>query len=129
VAQVDPDGNELAGIRLPEIAVPLATYTGWNLRDPQIGAPDELAGMAGSYLPFPRTREQRARAGDPRASIAERYAGKAQFLGLFAEAAIDLMREGYLLPEDLSSLLDRAAEHWDYATSEANCGKRRKPVH
>jgi hypothetical protein len=129
VPQVDGDGNELAGIRLPEIAVPLATYTGWNLRDPQIGAPDELAGMTGSYLAFPQTPEQRAKAGDSRVSIAERYTSKAQFLGLFVEAAISLMREGYLLPEDLPSLLDRATEHWDCATSEAGCGKYGETVH
>src|SRR6185295_11926847 len=56
VPAVDQDGNERAGIRLPEIAVPLATYTGWNLRKPEIGAPNELAALLGSTIPFPATR-------------------------------------------------------------------------
>ena len=55
VPQVDADGNERDGVRLPEITVPLATYTGWNLRDPAIGAPDQRPPFEGSYLPFPKT--------------------------------------------------------------------------
>ena len=51
VPQVDSDGNETSGIRLPELAVPLATYTGWNLRDANIGAPDEIQSMVGSFHP------------------------------------------------------------------------------
>ena len=74
VPQVDADGNESAGIRMPDVAVPLATFTGWNLRAPEIGAPQELFSMAGSYLPFARTAAERAKTGDPRLSIAERYA-------------------------------------------------------
>ena len=73
VPQVDRDGNELAGIHLPEIAVPLATYTGWNLRDPSIGAPEQREAFEGSYLAFPRTAAERDKSGDPRKSIAERY--------------------------------------------------------
>ncbi len=51
VPQVDRDGNELSGIRLPNVAVPLATYTGWNFRNPSIGQPGELLPLTGSYIP------------------------------------------------------------------------------
>ena len=74
VPQVDADGNERDGVRLPEITVPLATYTGWNLRDPSIGAPDQRVSFEASYLPFPKTAADRQKTGDPRKSIAERYA-------------------------------------------------------
>jgi len=127
VPQVDNDGNELAGILMPEIAVPLATYTGWNLRDPQIGAAEELAGMVGSYLPFPQTRDQRIRLADPRISIEERYPNKARYLGQFSDAVMSLMKDGFLLPEDLPPLLDRAQELWDCATG--NCQNCPKPTH
>jgi hypothetical protein len=115
--QVDRDGNERAGIRMPEIAAPLATYTGWNLRDPKIGAPQELVRLSGSYIPFARTRAERERAGDPRLSIEERYPSRAAYLGQFAEAALKLIKDGYLLAEDLPALLNRAGEHWDFATA------------
>ena len=59
VPQVDEDGNERAGIRLPEIAVPLATYTGWNFRKPEIGAPGELVPLLGASILFPATRAAR----------------------------------------------------------------------
>ena len=76
--QVDGDGNDIAGIRMPEIQVPLGTYTGWNLRTPDIGAPDELNSMQGSFIPFPRTRADRDLRHDPRLSIQERYPGRAR---------------------------------------------------
>ena len=61
VPAVDADGNVRAGIRLPDIAVPLATQAGWNYRDASIGAPDRLAGEIGSYIPFAQTRAERER--------------------------------------------------------------------
>jgi hypothetical protein len=116
VPQVDRDGNERAGIGMPEIAVPLATYTGWNLRDPKIGAPNELVGNVGSYIPFARTRAERERTGDPRLAIEERYQSRAHYLDLYAEVALQLVKEGYLLAEDIPALLTRAGAYWDYAT-------------
>ena len=68
VPQVDADGNERDGVRLPEVTVPLATYTGWNLRDPSIGAPDRRIAFEGSYIPFCKTAEACRKAGDPRKS-------------------------------------------------------------
>ena len=80
VPQVDADGIDLGGIRLPEIAVPLATITGWNLRAPERGASEEMVEFLGSFWPFPKTREDRARAHDTRLSIAERYPTRDEYL-------------------------------------------------
>ena len=117
VPAVDEAGNDRAGIRLPEIAVPLATHTGWNYRRPSIGAPDRLASEIGSYLPLPRTRADRERTGDSRRSIAERYASREDYLGRIALAAVALVNDGYLLAEDTPGVIQRAAEHWGWATA------------
>ena len=114
VPQVNADGNETGGLRMPEIVVPLATYTGWNLYDINYGPVSEVAHMSGSYIPFATTAAEREANGDPRASILERYANRATYLGLVAEAAIDLIVDGYLLDADLPEILERAAQHWDY---------------
>jgi hypothetical protein len=113
VPQVDEDGNEVAGIRVPEVAVPLATYTGWNLRAPEIGAPDELYSMAGSWLPFARTRAERQQRGDPRRSIEERYRSRDDYLARVNECARELAREGYLLERDIPRIVEEAARRWD----------------
>src|SRR2546421_11987314 len=80
VPQLDADGNERAGIRLPDVAVPLATYTGWNFRKPEIGAPTELVSLLGSSIPFAATRTARDAAHDPRRSIEERDPSKDAYL-------------------------------------------------
>ena len=72
VCKVDADGNEAAGMRLPDIAVPLATYSGWNEYKPPYPK-GELADRDGSCLPFAVDKAAREAAGDPRPSIAERY--------------------------------------------------------
>ena len=116
VPQVDLDGNERAGIHLPEIAVPLATYTGWNLRDPSIGAPDQRVSFEGSYLPFPRTVAEREKTGDPRMSIAERYPSRQDYLRRYENAIDALVKERWLLKEDCEPLLARGGKEWDEAT-------------
>jgi hypothetical protein len=113
VPAVDVDGNDRAGIRLPEIAVPLATQTGWNWRGPAAGAPDALVAYRGSYLPFAWTRAEREARGDPRLSVEERYRGRDDYLGRVAVSALSLVRERFLLPQDLPFVLERAAAHWD----------------
>ena len=118
VPAVDADGNARAGVRLPDIAVPLATQTGWNYRDPSIGAPDRLAGEIGSYIPFPRTRADRERARDPRLSIEERYRSPDEYLGKYAAATLDLVARGFILPEDVADLLKHAGEHYEWATTK-----------
>lgn len=117
VPAVDPDGNELSGIRLPDVTVPLATYTGWNLRHPQIGAPDRLMSLMGSTIPFPVTEGERAANGDPRPSIEKRYPGKAAYLDQVNQAAQRLIDVGYLLAEDLERILAQSARRWDLLAS------------
>jgi hypothetical protein len=113
VAAVDRDGNEVTGIRLPDLSVPLATYTGWNLRHPQMGAPDRLMSLMGSTIPFPVTPEERARRSDPRRSIAERYPSRARYLGQVRQEAQRLIDEGYLLAEDLELVVGQASRRYE----------------
>jgi hypothetical protein len=117
VPQVDPDGNELAGLKMPEISVPLATYTGWNLFNIDSGPASLLSSMQGSYVPLPRTRTERERTKDPRVSIEERYQGRDHYLGLVSAAARDLVHGGYLRDDDVAALLEQAGRHWDYVFS------------
>jgi hypothetical protein len=116
VPKVDADGNELGGIRFPEVSVPLATYTGWNFRNPAIGAPGEIYPLVGTYVPFAVKKEAREKAGDPRLSIEERYPSREAYLGRVSEAALKLIQEGYVLPEDLAGIEKQAAARWDAVT-------------
>ena len=118
VPAVDADGNETGGLMMPEVAVPLATYTGWNLFRGGAGPTDVLSSMQGSYIPFPLTGEDRARTGDSRRSIEERYGSRAAYLGQVTEAALALADRGYLLAADLAPILTRAGRHWDYLMEE-----------
>ncbi len=115
VPKPNADGEDVGGIRLPELAVPLATYTGWNLRATQTGAPTQRVSFIGSYLPLAKTRAERALNGDPRPSIEERYAGKEQYLQLYRKAAERLIEQRFLLLEDLPAILERGATEWDFA--------------
>jgi hypothetical protein len=119
VPQVDADGNELAGVHLPEVSAPLATYTGWNLRDPSIGSRSQRVAFEGSYLPFSLNETDRKQTGDPRKSIAERYAGREAYLGQFARAADELVQRRWILPEDRAALLQRGGEEWDSLAQQA----------
>ncbi len=114
VSAVNEDGNEVAGIRMPGVAVPLATHTGWNLFAEGAGPTNELSSMQGSFLPFARTRSERMASGDPRPSIEERYEGREQYLGLIVTAAIELVDAGYLLAEDVPAIVRQAGERWEH---------------
>jgi hypothetical protein len=116
--QVDADGNETSGVRMPATSVPLATYTGWNLRAPQIGAPDELYSMAGSFIPFARTQAERMKTGDPRLSLEERYPNKQSYLDKVQAAAGELVKQRYLLERDVPLVLDRASTEWDFISKQ-----------
>jgi hypothetical protein len=116
VPQVDRDGNDLGGLRDPEVAVPLATTTGWNFRDPSVGNPEDIYQLLGSYIPLARTRAARQATADPRLSIDERYRGVDDYLHRVQRSAMDLIRRRYLLAEDLDGILERARTHWSFAT-------------
>ena len=100
VPQVDADGNEIAGIRMPLIQVPLGANTGWNLRDASIGAPDQMYSMVGSFFPFPASEIER------------RYTGKSGYLDKIRAAAENLAARRFLLAEDVQPIVERAATAW-----------------
>jgi hypothetical protein len=105
VPRSGPDGNDLGTLLTPEVAVPLATYTGWNLRRREAGAEAMLANLAGSYLPLPRTKAERLAKGDPRKSVEERYGSFEGYQKQFAAACEDLLKRRYLLREDVERLV------------------------
>ena len=118
VPQVDADGNELAGVKMPEVAVPLATYTGWNLFNAESGPPTLLSSMQGSYIPLPKTRIDGERAKDPRPSIEERYPSREQYLARVSAAARELVQQGYLLEDDIVKVVELANDHWTLAMGD-----------
>ena len=104
VCAVDSDGNEIAGIRLPPIAVPLGTYAGWNV----YRATGELADRDGTFVPFARTQAERAAAGDPRPSLAERYGTREAYVAKVEAAAAALVAQRLLLPADAAAYVEAA---------------------
>jgi len=114
VSALDADGNEVAGIRPPELVAPLATYTGWNPRHPEQGAPGDLMAMMGSTLPFALTRAERSRTGDPRLSIEERYPSRKAYLDKARETTQQLVAARHVLAEDVEGIVERAGRLWDW---------------
>ena len=118
VSNVDDDGNEVGGIRLPSVSVPLATNTGWNLRHPDNGNPGLVigitGGLAGWTLPFHKSKEDREATGDPRPAIEERYESRDDYVEQVRQAASDLASEGYILEEDIEREAELAAHRYDY---------------
>jgi Alpha/beta hydrolase domain len=108
VPRTDADGNDIAGIRLPEVAVPLATYSGWNLRAYPPGGNDGCD-AAGSKIDFPATRANRLSSGDPRLSIEERYPSHDAYVAAVATAAQDLQQQRLMLDGDVAAYI-KAAE-------------------
>lgn len=113
VPQVNADGNETSGIQLPELRFPLATYMGWNLRSPSIGAPTEQYPLIGSMVAFPRTRAEREKSGDPRLSIEERYKDQQEYLSKIEGAARELAKKRFLLETDVPQVVARAKQRWE----------------
>jgi hypothetical protein len=113
VSQVDKDGNELGGLRLPDVMVPLATTAGWNFRKAAIGGTHLLYPLLGSYVPFASTKAERERANDPRLSIEERYPSRDRYLKQVQDAASSLVKDGYVLAEDVPAIVKHAGDHWD----------------
>ncbi|MFN7984388.1 MAG: alpha/beta hydrolase domain-containing protein [Vicinamibacterales bacterium] len=111
--KVDADGNEVSGIRLPIVSVPLATLTGWQFRSARIGSPTTLIAMAGAYIEFPRTKADRERTKDPRPSIAERYGTRAEYTKRVRDAASRLADQRFILREDIDPITEELGAQWD----------------
>ncbi len=111
VPQVDADGNDVGGLKTPQVAVPLAVHTGWNLRNPAIGSPEELFSMVGSYFPFPQQ------------VVIERYHDRATYLGKIRTAAQKLVDGRYVLASDLPSLEKLSGKEWDFVMKQPRDGE------
>jgi alpha/beta hydrolase family protein len=117
VSAVDADGNEVGGIALPEVAVPLGTHTGWTLRHASIGGQAQRLVFAGATIPFACVRREREAAGDPRPSIEERYRSREDYLERVRRAGAALVAQRYMLEEDIDLEVALAARAWDHWTA------------
>jgi len=107
VSKVDRDGNEAAGVRLPPVAAPVATTTGWAHRALEFGGPDGCE-SDGQHIPFATTRAEREAAGDPRRSLEERYKNHEGYVKEVAKAAEKLEKQRFLLPADVKRYIEEA---------------------
>ncbi|MBI1900294.1 MAG: hypothetical protein HYS13_04155 [Planctomycetia bacterium] len=110
VPKCGQDGNELSCLSPPEVAVPVATYTGWNLRRADAGAENDLVSLTGSYIPFPATKAEREKSGDPRLSLEERYGTLDSYLSELEAKCRALAEGGYLLEEDIERIVKQQRE-------------------
>jgi hypothetical protein len=108
VSKVDQDGNEVAGIRLPSVAVPVATTTGWSLRRAGFGENDGCEG-AGQSILFKNTKVERLQANDPRLSLEERYHTHDGYVQAVTKATDALLKQRLLLPADARQYKQDAA--------------------
>ena len=123
VSQVDADLNELGGIQLPDLTVPVGSYTGWNPRAPETGGAGQILSMQGSTLPFAATKAERTERGDPRPSIEERYRDRDDYVARVRAAAEVLARQRYILDEDVEVAVENAAARYDvFAATPATVG-------
>jgi hypothetical protein len=116
---LDADGNERAGIRVPDISVPVGTHTGWVPRHPDTGGAGQLLDMMGTTLPFAATAGERRSRGDPRPSIEERYRDRDDYVAQARAAAHKLAEAGYILEEDVELAVDLAVERYDVLAATA----------
>ncbi|MES2788708.1 MAG: alpha/beta hydrolase domain-containing protein [Planctomycetota bacterium] len=106
VPQPGTDGNETASTLLPpDVAVPLGTHTGWNLRRVDVGAENELVSLGGAYIPFATTKKQREATGDPRPSLEERYGSLRAYIDQLEKRCHDLEKQGFVLSEDIPTII------------------------
>lgn len=114
VPQCDADGNDLGGIRVPDVAVPLGTGTGWVFRPAAFGSPQDFYLLRGAWVPFAKTKAEREDANDPRPSLEERYGNKAAYLAQVKAAVQKLIEQRFLTAADLELQLKQASERWDW---------------
>ena len=118
VSDVDDTLNEIAGIRLPDVSVPLYSNTGWNPRHESIGNEGLLigitGGLCGSSVRLPITEEQRISLGDPRPSIESLYRSKKDYLIKVEEEVKSLAKDGYVLEDDIEDICIEAASRYDH---------------
>jgi hypothetical protein len=119
VSAVDGDGNEVAGVAMPDVTVPVATHTGFEPRHPDTGGAGQLLDYLGSTVPFAATEDERRRAGDPRPSLAARYGDRATYLDQVRAAAVGLVAERLLLAGDVELCVELAGTRWDLVTRAA----------
>ncbi len=106
IPRTDADGNDIAGVRLPRLLVPLATYTGWALR---AGAQaSDGCEAAGQFIPFQRTKVQRLANGDPRLSAEERYGSFGNYQLAVSLAVKKMIADRTLLPSGAAAVLNDA---------------------
>jgi hypothetical protein len=113
VSSLDADGNEVAGLRLPDLSVPVATHTGWVPRHVSIGGDGQLLDMMGTTLPFAPTPAEREARNDPRRSISERYRDRDDYVARARAAADALATAGYILADDVDLVVELAAQRYD----------------
>jgi len=107
VPKTDADGNDLGGIRLPDITVPLGTHTGWAVR---ADVPGVMCGNLGQFIPFARTKTERNAKQDPRLSLAERYPQSTTYVEHVTQAAKELRAQRLLLDEDVAAYMTDAEQ-------------------
>ena len=113
VPRPDADGLDQGGIALPEMLLPLGTRTGFNTRNEAAGFPGATGRWDGSFLPFARTEAERRASGDPRPSLEARYVSRAAYEEKVRAAAADVVRRGFLLPQDVDALVSEAGGLYD----------------
>jgi len=106
VPATDENGNELGGVRMPFLTVPVATFRSWNLRDASAGFPQYRASFLGAVIPFPK----------------EKLPPRHEYLGRFTAETLKLVDERYLVKEDVYDLVKRAGELYDWASRASFAG-------
>ena len=128
VPTVDQDGNEIAGIRSPHVAVPVASYTGWNYPALYQGAENTSASLlSGAWLPFASDRNERTARGDSRQSLTERYKGKDDYLNRLRRSAEKLVEQRLMFAGDVELILEEGGAMYDYVARNGAWKKESKP--
>ncbi len=107
VARTDTDGNMVDGVRHPNLAAPIGTHTGWNLRRQGFAEGEQCAG-AGSFIPFAAGHTERQSTSDPRRSVKERYPNHQAYVRAVSDAAATLVEDRLLLRGDADDIIELA---------------------